>query len=173
VIPEQSSQCRVYWYPYDGGLYPPSETRVLVRRRIITGIKFNRLRSYETSFELKPLKLTLRSCCLRSFESFYCHKIRQLGMPPVLLSWSLPSVESSWKFVCTALYRPVTQRLQARFPPPSYMLHSRGTLSQAKSRVKGLSHGFVMTIDTEEYLVGVWYNAGLDYFNLQMEINNV
>jgi hypothetical protein len=30
-----------------------------------------------------------------------------------------------------------------------------------------------MTIDTEEYLVGVWYNAGLDYFNLQMEINNV
>ena len=120
-----------------------------VSRRIITIIKFNRLRSLETSFELKLRKLILRSCCLRSFESPYSHKLHQLGMPPVSLSRILLSVDLFCKFVCTALYSPVTQRLRARILPLAHMLQSRGTLSRSESRVKRRSHGFVMTIDNE------------------------
>jgi hypothetical protein len=114
---------RVWYFP----------TLEFMFQRIITSVKFNRLRSFETSFELKLRKLILRSCCLRSFESCYSHKPRQLGMPPVSLSRILPSVESFCEFVCTALYSPVTQRLWARFSPLAHMLQSRGTLSNPVS----------------------------------------
>jgi hypothetical protein len=130
---------RVWYFP----------TLEFMFQRIITSVKFNRLRSFETSFELKLRKLILRSCCLRSFESSYSHKPRQLGMPPVSLSQILPSVELFCKFVCTALYSPITQRLRARISPLAHMLQSRGTLSRTESRVKRRSHGFVMTIDNE------------------------
>jgi hypothetical protein len=130
---------RVWYFP----------TLEFMFQRIITSVKFNRLRSFETSFELKLRKLILGSCCLRSFESSYSHKLRQLGMPPPSLSRILPSVELFCEFVCTALYSPVTQRLRAGFSPLAHMLQSRGTLSRTESRVKRRSHGFVMTIDNE------------------------
>jgi hypothetical protein len=130
---------RVWYFP----------TLEFMFQRIITSVKFNRLRSFETSFELKLRKLILRSCCLRSFESSYSHKPRQLGMPPVSLSRILPSVECFCEFVCTALYSPVTQHLRAGFLPLAHMLQSRGFLSRTEPRVKRRSYGFVMTIDNE------------------------